>query len=133
LSPRGLVCGGALALASFLLISCSASEGNRVTLDGGFRFEPEETVVEAGTTVTFVNESSTAHTVTADESSLPPGVAYFGSGGFASESAARENMKQAFIQPGETYRVTLERPGTYRYVCIPHESTGMRGSIVVEG
>jgi plastocyanin len=36
------------------------------------------------------------------------------------------------IQSGDTFDVTFEQPGTYEYYCIPHESAGMKGTIVVE-
>jgi hypothetical protein len=55
-------------------------------------------VVPAGEAITFVNESSDVHTVTADESSLPRGGDYFSSGGHESERAARRNMEGGFIK-----------------------------------
>jgi plastocyanin len=98
----------------------------------GFRYEPNRVVIAAGDTVTFVNESSDIHTVTADEGSLPRGGEYFSSGGFGGERAARESIERGFVKPGEEFEVTLEAPGEYRYFCIPHESSGMRGTIVVK-
>ncbi|MFN2526063.1 MAG: plastocyanin/azurin family copper-binding protein [Actinomycetota bacterium] len=95
-------------------------------------FSPEETEVSAGTTIEFVNDSPEAHTVTVDQPSLPEGASYFASGGFTTESAARADMAGGLLTEGETYSVTLEVPGTYRYVCLPHESQGMLGTIVVE-
>ena len=53
--------------------------------------------------------------------------------GFQSEEAARDDLERGFVRPEEDYRVTLDEPGTYAYICIPHESSGMRGTIVVEG
>jgi plastocyanin len=35
------------------------------------------------------------------------------------------------MKEGETFEVTFEVPGTYRYVCLPHEDHGMRGTVVV--
>jgi plastocyanin len=32
---------------------------------------------------------------------------------------------------GEEFKVTFAVPGTYRYVCLPHESHGMTGTVVV--
>jgi plastocyanin len=98
----------------------------------GFRYEPDQVVIKAGESVTFVNESSDVHTVTAYEDSLPEGAEYFGSGDFESEDAARDNLEEGFIKPGEEYEVSLDQPGTYRYFCVPHESSGMRGTIIVE-
>ena len=97
----------------------------------GLRFDPSPATVEAGSTATFVNDSSQPHTVTAYEDGVPPG-GYFSSGGFDSEGQAREGISQALIPPGESYELTLAKPGTYRYFCIPHEGQGMKGTLEVE-
>lgn len=75
-------------------------------------FMPQEITVEAGTTVTWSNEDSVAHTVTARE-----GGASFDSG----------NM-----DAGTTFETTFDEPGTYEYVCDYHVGSGMTGTIVVE-
>jgi plastocyanin len=36
------------------------------------------------------------------------------------------------VSPGEVYRHMFTIPGTYRYFCMPHESSGMLGQVVVE-
>jgi plastocyanin len=90
-----------------------------------------------GDTVVWANSGSRKHTVTAYESGVPDGADYFASGGFDSESAAREAWKQSLqgggnIEPGETYAVTFDVPGRYHYFCIPHEGAGMVGKVIVE-
>jgi plastocyanin len=95
-------------------------------------FTPSTFTAKAGTTITFTNDSDQAHTVTPLEDELPDGAEYFASGGFASESEARDDVGAGLIDPGEDFEVTLNEPGTYRYVCLPHESQGMRGTIIVE-
>ena len=99
---------------------------------GGQQFEPESLTVTAGETVTFVNEDAEQHTVTAYEDSIPDGAEYFASGGAADEQAAREDLDGALIAQGDSFEVTFEEPGTYEYFCIPHEQSGMRGTIEVE-
>ena len=96
-------------------------------------FDPEEITVSAGETISFKNSSSEAHTVTAYADGVPNGADYFSSGGLPSEEAARDELSAALVAAGDTYEVTLQKPGTYRYFCIPHEGSGMKGSIVVEG
>jgi len=91
----------------------------------------------AGDTVVWANSGSRKHTVTAYESGVPDGADYFASGGFDSESEAREAWQKSLngggnIAPGETYEVTFDVPGEYYYFCIPHEGAGMRGKILVE-
>jgi plastocyanin len=114
---------------ALLFASCSAAS-NEVAMTNNARFDPAATSVEAGSTVTFVNDSNQPHTVTAYEDEAPDGE-FFSSGGFDSETAARDGLAAALIPPGETFEVTLEAPGTYRYFCIPHEQQGMRGTLEV--
>jgi plastocyanin len=70
-------------------------------------FNPDQLNVAPGTTVTFINRDSVAHTVTADNG-------LFDSGQLA---------------PGASYPVVLEGAGTVTYHCKLHPE--MRGSIVV--
>ena len=111
--------------------ACSETKP-RVEMVAGRRFEPVQLTVGVGERVTFVNNAPDSHTVTADEDSLPSGARFFSSGGFHSEQEARDNVAGALIDEGESYEVTFDRPGTYRYFCIPHGASGMRGTIVVE-
>ena len=98
----------------------------------GHHFEPATLTISAGETITWVNESDEAHTVTAFEKRFPAGADYFSSGGASSESEANDSLPNELIEPGETFELTLEVPGTYSYYCIPHRTDQMRGMIVVE-
>jgi plastocyanin len=71
-------------------------------------FQPYSLEVATGDTVTWVNHSDAAHTVTGDH------LAFDDSG---------------LIEPGDSFRQTFDEPGTYRYKCGPHP--GMTGVIVV--
>lgn len=112
------------------LAACSGSADDVVMTDE-LAFEPAAITVEAGTTLTFSNDSDQPHTVTAYSDGVPEG-GFFSSGGFDSEADARDGISQALVDPGETYEVTLGESGTLRYFCIPHEDQGMRGTIRVE-
>jgi plastocyanin len=105
---------------------------DEVQMVDGQRFDPQDLAVSVGDSVTFVNGSSETHTVTAYEDELPEGAEYFASGGFTSEKDARSNLSEGLIDPGETYQVTFDKPGTYGYFCLPHEASGMIGSIEVK-
>jgi plastocyanin len=97
-------------------------------------FDPESLTVEAGDTVAWKFVSGEPHTVTAYEEGIPEDAAYWASGEFDSEDAARtgwENSEGA-IKSGQSYVHTFETTGTHEYVCIPHEAAGMVGTIVVE-
>jgi plastocyanin len=120
------------ALVTALVTACAGSgAGTSVDMSSAQRFEPEELEIQVGTELTFTNGSDEAHTVTAYEDSLPDQARYFASGGADDEAGAREGLAEALIEPGQTFTVTLDTPGTYRYFCIPHESAGMKGTIVV--
>ena len=36
------------------------------------------------------------------------------------------------LQPRNTFRHAFTVPGTYQYICIPHEQMGMIGEVVVK-
>lgn len=98
-------------------------------------FVPTDLTVEAGTTVIWENTSARSHTVTAYESDLPDGAEYFASGGYDDEKTAREawwSDRGGILESGDRFTHTFEIPGEYGYVCVPHETGGMIGSVVVE-
>lgn len=92
-------------------------------------FEPR-----VGEPVVWRNTGSRTHTVTAYEDGIPEQAAYFASGGFRSEDAARDGWNggvEGGIGGGGVYEHTFEVPGTYNYFCIPHERGGMVGQFTV--
>jgi plastocyanin len=128
LAAKVAVVGAVVALSG-----CSPSvEPGTVLMTGGNSFTPGEVTVKAGENLEFRNDSGAAHSVTAYDDGVPEGAEYFSSGNFKDEAAARESVGATLIKPDDTYELTLDEPGTYRYFCIPHESQGMKGSITVE-
>lgn len=95
-----------------------------VRMDNRLRFLPDTVRVRVGDAVRWENGSDVIHTVTADPDraaradnvSLPEGVAPFDSGD---------------IVPGGVYVRVFRVPGTYAYVCVPHELAGMVGVVIV--
>ncbi|MGH2773831.1 MAG: cupredoxin domain-containing protein [Actinomycetota bacterium] len=112
--------------------ACSGDDGTTVRMESGQSFEPQVLTVSVNESVTFVSESSDAHTVTAYEDELPDGASYFASGGFESEDEARDDIAGGLLSSGESFEVKFDTEGTYQYFCVPHESSGMTGRIVVE-
>jgi plastocyanin len=98
----------------------------------GHRFDPETITVSVGDAVTWRVRTDEPHSVTAYEESLPEGAEYFASGGFSSEEDARANVADGLLREGDSFEVTFQTAGTYEYFCIPHESDGMTGTVVVE-
>jgi len=97
-------------------------------------FLPETYEVSVGETVVWGNNGSRGHTVTAYEETIPDGAEYFASGGYDDLGTAREEWHATGggnIPPGEIYEYTFEVPGRHNYLCIPHESSGMVGAVIV--
>ena len=89
-------------------------------------FEPKSVIVNAGEAVLWRNTTPLVwHTATFDPGmaeksenvQLPAGAKPFDSGKVAS---------------GGTYEHVFTTPGTYKYVCQPHEAKGMVGEITVK-
>ncbi len=88
-------------------------------------FTPATVTIHAGQTVVWKNTSVSIHNVVDDASKatdaadvhLPAAVKPFDSG---------------YMQPGQTYARTFTVPGIYRYVCTLHESSGMKGTVIVQ-
>jgi plastocyanin len=88
-------------------------------------FEPQEITVTVGDRVQWRNVGQIAHTVTTDPSKVadPDGV---------SVPSGVKPWDSGLLGGDETFSRTFDEPGTYRYVCIPHEGSGMVGTVVVE-
>lgn len=102
--------------------SASATVDMVSTSGGDQVFDPDVVWLEAGGTVTFVNESGT-HSATAYAEAngkpdrIPSGAEAFDSG--------------TLVEEGAEFSHTFETEGVYDYYCIPHEALGMIGTIVV--
>ena len=125
----------ALLAAAVLLASCGGDDDGSsgdVAMTVGQKFDPSTLEVSVGDSVTWTNDSPEVHTVTAVQADLPEGATYFASGGFDSEEEAVSNLSDGLIDPDETFEVTFDEPGTYKYFCIPHGVDVMKGTIVVK-
>jgi plastocyanin len=74
----------------------------------GFLFSPATITVKKGTTVTWINNDSVGHTVTADSGVGPA---------------------SGLLNNGDSYNYTFDATGTYPYHCSVHPS--MKGTVVV--
>jgi plastocyanin len=99
---------GLCLLAALTCAGCGKAGTATVTITG-LEFQPSVLTVSAGTTVTWVNNDDTAHTVTSDAAkvsdtsfSISPAPGVFGS--------------QA-LNPGQTFSYTFHTPGMYPYHC----------------
>ncbi|HLG61750.1 MAG TPA: right-handed parallel beta-helix repeat-containing protein [Ktedonosporobacter sp.] len=90
----------------------SAPSGPRVTMLDN-EFSPKQIHINAGDTITWMNNGQVAHTVTADDHKFDSGN----------------------IDAGKTYSHTFTEPGTYAYYCALHGAAGgvgMAGVIIVD-
>jgi len=123
--------GGAGLVA---VAGCSSTGGagpRRVSMTDDFAYDPDRLTVDAGTTVRWTNDGDVGHTVTAYGDGIPADAAYFASGGFDSERAARDGVSGGLVAVGDAYEHAFETAGTYDYFCVPHEGSGMTGRVVV--
>jgi plastocyanin len=74
---------------------------------GNRAYAPDDLTVASGTTVTWTNNDSIAHTSTSDGSGWNSGL----------------------VAPGGQFSLTLQTPGTFSYHCTIHP--GMVGTVVV--
>lgn len=98
--------------------------------DGRFVFEPEELTVSVGETVRW-GFASSGHNVSgrpahSDVVELPDGASPFASYG------ADAAPLGSHVEQGGTYEHAFEVTGVYVYVCVPHVSQGMVGTVNVE-
>jgi len=91
-------------------------------------FNPENIEIDQGTEVTWewVNVDSGGHNIV-----HAPGEEQDNTG---AEEPMFENPGGIVGEVGHTWSYTFDEPGTYYYICVPHEALGMVGHIrVVEG
>lgn len=105
---------GAGTAASARLSGTAGGQESPVIAIGNNYFNPIGLYVEPGTTVRFEIEAG-SHSATAYEDRVPAEASPFDSG---------------VISDG-SFDYTFDTPGTYDYYCIPHQSMGMVGRIIV--
>lgn len=106
-APSAAASVAASPAASAVAASQPAAAGDAVTIQN-FAFAPASLTVKAGTTVTWTNQDSPAHSVKWDDG-----------------STGSQNLAT-----GAMYTRTFATAGTFTYVCGIHAS--MKGTIVVD-
>ena len=81
--------------------------------DGNLVFEPNEVTVNAGDTVTFVNNALPPHNIIVD----------------GRADLSRESL---MFSPGETQEIVFADAGDFNFKCAPHEGAGMKGVVHVK-
>ena len=114
MKPKNLFYGLFLALAAMVFAACEKDDDDNMTNNDsqvvymkGSVFSNANLVVIAGTKVTWQNDDTMDHNVTADDNSFSSGT----------------------IMPGGSFSHTFNTTGTYAYHCTLHP--GMVGVVVV--
>jgi plastocyanin len=101
----------ALSLVALVLFAPTAgAQGETMTVSiKNFAFNPPNTTVSPGTTLTWVNNDQVPHTATANDGAFDSGT----------------------LQPGQSYSFAFDKPGTYAYHCNIHPY--MTATVTVSG
>src|SRR5512146_653518 len=126
---RSVFCRAGAALAALILTagavpSIAAAKTVEIKMtDTPPKFVPSTITIQKGDTVEWINNAQSLHSVTtnpevaqdAKDVSLPKGAKPFDSG---------------FMPPGAKWSYAFTVPGTYKYLCLPHEKDHMTGIVV---
>ena len=88
-------------------------------------FQPSTLSIKVGDTVEWKNVGTTVHHASTDSSSAinPADVI---------KPSNAKPFDSGFLQPGQSFSYTFTVPGKYKYICAPHETSGMSGEVVVK-
>ena len=98
---------------SFSLAQQAYAAEIQMGYEGNLVFEPNELTVNAGDTVTFVNNALPPHNIIVD----------------GRADLSRESL---MFSPGETQEIVFADAGDFNFKCAPHEGAGMKGVIHVK-
>ena len=98
---------------SFSLASTAYAADIQMGYEGNLVFEPNELTVNAGDTVTFINNALPPHNIIVD----------------GRADLSRESL---MFSPGETQEIVFADTGDFNFKCAPHEGAGMKGVIHVK-
>jgi len=98
---------------SFSLAAQAYASEIQMGYEGNLVFEPNEVTVNAGETVTFINNALPPHNIIVD----------------GRADLSRESL---MFSPGETQEIVFADAGDFNFKCAPHEGAGMKGVIHVK-
>ena len=98
---------------SFTLAASAWAAEIQMGYEGNLVFEPNEITVNAGETVTFINNALPPHNIIVD----------------GRADLSRESL---MFSPGETQEIVFADTGDFNFKCAPHEGAGMKGVIHVK-
>ena len=123
--------GVGAALAALILVvgavpSIAAAKTVEIKMsDTPPKFIPMTVTIQKGDTVEWINNAASLHSVTTN-----PAVAQDPKD--VSAPAGAKPFDSGFMTPGAKWSYTFTVPGTYKYLCLPHEKDHMTGIVVVK-
>ncbi len=123
--------GVGAALAALILVvgavpSIAAAKTVEIKMsDTPPKFIPMTVTIQKGDTVEWINNAASLHSVTTN-----PAVAQDPKD--VSAPAGAKPFDSGFMTPGGKWSYTFTVPGTYKYLCLPHEKDHMTGIVVVK-
>ena len=125
-----------LIAASLLLGGVSATFAKAPRNDSGrapvvvrmtddYRFVPATVTITAGQTVKWVDTGSAQLHTVADDPDLAQDPS------MVSRPKGAQPFSSPTITPGQSFEHKFTVPGTYRYICVPHQPE-MRGRVIVK-
>jgi plastocyanin len=104
--------GGQTATVNVSLAPLAELDIQEIEATSGLAFSPGEVNVAPGTRIRWVNTSTVLHTVTPSDHT--------------------EWSEGSIPGQGDTFEAVVNNPGSFDYICVPHQGDGMVGVIVVE-
>lgn len=106
--------------------------------EAGYRFDPVSLTIKVGDAVKFINVTGGPHNVVF--SGGTPGSLAQLDANMPSQTGDGPSVKigelsgPLLTSPNDTYTVSFGRvkPGTYTFICLPHNALGMKGAITVQ-
>jgi plastocyanin len=92
------------------------------TCTGAFCYQSDALAVRSGTTVVWMNQSASDHTVTR---------CTMAACGVSGGTGRDRRLSSPVIRSGRTYRFTFHSRGTYVYYCTIHGFDAMHGGVTV--
>jgi plastocyanin len=118
-------------------MGASSAAGDTATVkmigsSSGYSFQPSMVRIKVGQSVKFVTVSGGPHNITFDPQDIPDGAAPA-----LDQDMPRQQAKLTgplVPNPDDSYVITFKgaKPGAYKFYCLPHQSLGMQGTIIVE-
>ncbi len=128
----GALLAGSLAAGRVPISTPATHEVKMVQRGEGYHFEPANLTIERGDRVRFITLSGAPHNIAFEADSIPD----------AAEAALAAGMPDRIaplagpllLQTGDSYTISFDGvpAGRYPYICMPHVTMGMKGTITVE-